>query len=64
MQYQGNSARKRTGGRVRPSRKKRKHELGREPAGMVMEQLPLRQLGAQRCDLASVHDAPPRCTDP
>jgi len=32
MKYQGNSARKRTGGRVRPSRKKRKHELGREPA--------------------------------
>ena len=32
MQYQGRAARKRTGGRLRPHRKKRKHELGRVPA--------------------------------
>lgn len=32
MKYQGKSARKRTGGRLRHFRKKRKHELGREPA--------------------------------
>ena len=32
MKYQGGSARKRTGGRLRPHRKKRKHELGREAA--------------------------------
>lgn len=30
MQFQGRSARKRTGGRRRPGRKKRKSELGRE----------------------------------
>ena len=32
MQYQGRSDRKRTGGRLRPHKKKRKHELGRSPA--------------------------------
>jgi len=32
MQYQGDSVRRRTGGRRRPKRKKRKHELGRTPA--------------------------------
>ena len=32
MQYQGRSDRKRTGGRLRPQRKKRKHELGRGAA--------------------------------
>jgi small subunit ribosomal protein S8e len=32
MQDQGNSVRRRTGGRRRPKRKKRKHELGRTPA--------------------------------
>jgi small subunit ribosomal protein S8e len=32
MQYQGDSTRRRTGGRRRPKRKKRKHELGRTPA--------------------------------
>jgi small subunit ribosomal protein S8e len=32
MQYQGDSVRRRTGGRRRPKRKKRKHELGRIPA--------------------------------
>lgn len=31
MKDQGRSTRKRTGGRRRPIRKKRKHELGREP---------------------------------
>lgn len=31
MQYQGRSPRKRTGGRRRDFRKKKKHELGREP---------------------------------
>ena len=31
MQFQGPSPRKRTGGRLRRPRKKRKHELGREP---------------------------------
>ena len=32
MKYQGSSKRKRTGGRLRPSRNKKRHELGREPA--------------------------------
>ena len=32
MKYQGNSKRKRTGGRLRPSRNKKRYELGREPA--------------------------------
>ncbi|MFB6134269.1 MAG: 30S ribosomal protein S8e [Halanaeroarchaeum sp.] len=32
MQYQSDSTRRRTGGRRRHPRKKRKHELGREPA--------------------------------
>jgi small subunit ribosomal protein S8e len=32
MQDQGDSVRRRTGGRRRPKRKKRKHELGRAPA--------------------------------
>jgi small subunit ribosomal protein S8e len=32
MQDQGRSTRKRTGGRRRPSRKKKRHQLGREPA--------------------------------
>jgi len=32
MQYQGDSVRRRTGGRRRPKRGKRKHELGRTPA--------------------------------
>ncbi|MDI6903157.1 MAG: 30S ribosomal protein S8e [Methanocellales archaeon] len=30
MKWQGKSRRKKTGGRLRPSRSKRKHELGRE----------------------------------
>jgi len=32
MKDQGRSTRKRTGGRRRPSRNKRRHQLGREPA--------------------------------
>ena len=32
MKYQGKSKRKRTGGRLRPSRNKKRYELGREPA--------------------------------
>ena len=32
MKYQGSSKRKRTGGRLRPSRNKKRYELGREPA--------------------------------
>ncbi|MDY7082949.1 MAG: hypothetical protein SXQ77_11250, partial [Halobacteria archaeon] len=31
MKWQGNSKQRKTGGRVRPHRKKRKHELGDEP---------------------------------
>jgi small subunit ribosomal protein S8e len=32
MKYQGPSRRKRTGGRIKPSRNKKRYELGREPA--------------------------------
>ncbi|MFC6989277.1 30S ribosomal protein S8e [Haloplanus sp. GCM10025708] len=32
MKYQGSSRRKRTGGRIKPSRNKKRYELGREPA--------------------------------
>ena len=47
MQYQGNSARKRTGGRVRPSRKKRKHELGREPAETELDEPRIRVIDSR-----------------
>ncbi|MFB6123679.1 MAG: 30S ribosomal protein S8e [Haloferacaceae archaeon] len=32
MKYQGSSRTKRTGGRIKPSRNKKRYELGREPA--------------------------------
>jgi small subunit ribosomal protein S8e len=32
MKYQGRSTRKRTGGRIKPSRNKKRYELGREPS--------------------------------
>ncbi|MFB6283057.1 MAG: 30S ribosomal protein S8e [Halobacteria archaeon] len=37
MEWQGKSIRKKTGGRRRPKRKKRKHELGREPTESQVE---------------------------
>jgi len=47
MQYQGRSDRKRTGGRLRPHRKKRKHELGRTPAETEIDEPRIRVVDAQ-----------------
>lgn len=42
MTFQGNSRRNRTGGRNRPNRKKRKHELGNEPTESTVDDQVLR----------------------
>ncbi|MFC7082427.1 30S ribosomal protein S8e [Halorussus caseinilyticus] len=42
MKDQGGSTRKRTGGRLRPSSKKKKHELGREPTETTVGESRLR----------------------
>lgn len=42
MTFQGNSRRKKTGGRRRPNRKKRKHELGNEPTEPTVDHQVLR----------------------
>ncbi|NEU55993.1 30S ribosomal protein S8e [Halorussus sp. MSC15.2] len=42
MKDQGGSTRKRTGGRLRHSRKKKKHELGREPTETTVGETRLR----------------------
>ena len=47
MQYQGRSPRKRTGGRLRPYRKKRKHELGRSPAETEVDEPRIRTVDAR-----------------
>jgi len=65
MQYQGDSVRRRTGGRRRPKRKKRKHELGRTPAETEVDEPRIRAIdvrgnGEKRralaLDVASVAD--------
>ena len=38
MKFQGRSKRKRTGGRLRPSRNKRRSELGREPTETTVDE--------------------------
>jgi len=47
MKDQGGSTRKRTGGRLRPSHKKKKHELGREPTETTVGETKLRVLDAR-----------------
>lgn len=44
MTFQGNSRRKKTGGRRRPNRKKRKHELGNEPTEPTVDDEVLRTI--------------------
>jgi small subunit ribosomal protein S8e len=65
MQYQGSSVRRQTGGRRRPKRKKRKHELGRSPAETEVDEPRIRtidsrgnvrKLRALSIDSASVAD--------
>ena len=65
MQYQGSSIRRQTGGRRRPKRKKRKHELGRSPAETEVDDPRIRaidsrgnvrKLRALSIDSASVAD--------
>jgi small subunit ribosomal protein S8e len=65
MQYQGESVRRRTGGRRRPKRKKRKHELGRTPAETEVDEPRVRAIDARgnvekrralALDVASVAD--------
>jgi small subunit ribosomal protein S8e len=47
MQYQGESVRRRTGGRRRPKRKKRKHELGRTPAETEVDEPRIQAIDAR-----------------
>jgi small subunit ribosomal protein S8e len=47
MKDQGGSTRKRTGGRLRPSHKKKKHELGREPTETTVGETTLRTIDAR-----------------
>jgi small subunit ribosomal protein S8e len=47
MQNQGESVRRRTGGRRRPKRKKRKHELGRIPAETEVDEPRIRAIDAR-----------------
>ncbi len=47
MKYQGRSTRKRTGGRLRPVRDKRKHELGRGPTETQVGEPDLRTVDAR-----------------
>lgn len=65
MKYQGKSGRKETGGKLIPQRKKKKFELGSEPAGTLMgavRKKKVRGFGgnmkmkAFACDFANVTD--------
>ena len=65
MRYQGRSKRTRTGGRIRPSRKKRKYELGRDATETTVGERDLRTVDARgdavkvralSTDVASVAD--------
>jgi small subunit ribosomal protein S8e len=47
MKDQGRSTRKRTGGRLRPSHKKKKHELGRQPTETTVGEAQLRTINAR-----------------
>lgn len=47
MKDQGRSTRKRTGGRLRPSHKKDKHELGREPTETTVGEPRFRTIDAR-----------------
>ncbi len=47
MKDQGRSTRKRTGGRLRPSHKKKKHELGRQPTETTVGETQLRAIDAR-----------------
>ncbi|USZ67650.1 30S ribosomal protein S8e [Halorussus salilacus] len=47
MKDQGGSTRKRTGGRLRPSHKKKKHELGREPTETTVGESTFRTIDAR-----------------
>ena len=47
MKDQGRSTRKRTGGRLRPSHKKKKHELGRQPTETTVGEAQLRTIDAR-----------------
>ncbi|UPW00911.1 30S ribosomal protein S8e [Halorussus gelatinilyticus] len=47
MKDQGRSTRKRTGGRLRPSHKKKKHELGRQPTETTVGETKLRTIDAR-----------------
>ncbi|MFB6227432.1 MAG: 30S ribosomal protein S8e [Halobacteriales archaeon] len=47
MQDQGDSVRRRTGGRRRPKRKKRKHELGRTPAETEIDEPRIRPIDSR-----------------
>jgi len=46
MKYQGRSKRSKTGSRLRPQRKKRKHELGRDPTETTVGETDLRVVDA------------------
>jgi len=47
MRYQGDSRKTKTGGTVRPHRKKRKHELGRDPTETQVGDVSLRTVDSQ-----------------
>ncbi|MFB6120296.1 MAG: 30S ribosomal protein S8e [Halobacteriaceae archaeon] len=47
MRYQGSSRKTKTGGTVRPHRKKRKHELGRDPTETELNDVSLRTVDSQ-----------------
>ena len=47
MKDQGRSTRKRTGGRLRPQHKKKKHELGRQPTETTVGDVQLRTIDAR-----------------
>jgi len=47
MKDQGHSTRKRTGGRLRPAQKKKKHQLGREPTETTVGEPKFRTLDSR-----------------
>jgi small subunit ribosomal protein S8e len=47
MKYQGRSKRSKTGARLRPQRKKRKHELGRDATETTVGEVSLRVVDSQ-----------------
>jgi small subunit ribosomal protein S8e len=47
MKDQGHSTRKRTGGRIRPAQKKKKHQLGREPTETTVGEPKFRTLDSR-----------------